>query len=240
MVKSVLNVQIKAKIGTFDIDVSFNAEPEIVSLLGPSGSGKSSILNCIAGLRKPDSGFISCGDSVFFDSAKRICMPAQQRQCAYVLQNLALFPHLDVAQNISFGIEKLPASTRAKRLSELLDLVKLQGLERRKISQLSGGQLQRVALARALAPQPKLLLLDEPFSALDAELRDELGQELQILQKQFAIPILLVTHSKAEALRLAKTAIQLKDGRVQSIGSALELSGDERTVFSDQSVQFSW
>jgi len=241
MVSSALNVNIQAKIGSFEIDVSFALDSEIVSLIGPSGSGKSSILNCIAGLRRPDTGTIICGDSLFFDSEKNVSVPPQKRSCAYVLQNLALFPHMDVAQNICFGIEKLPLAIREKRLAELLALVKLEGLERRKISQLSGGQLQRVALARALAPQPKVLLLDEPFSALDSELRAELGQELLSLQEQLAIPVLLVTHSKAEAMRLSKTAIQLQEGRVKSIGSALEL-GKEPAAFHNQSqsVRFSW
>jgi molybdate transport system ATP-binding protein len=209
-------------------------------LTGPSGSGKSTILNCVSGLRRPDRGSIRCGESTFFDAAKSVNLHPQKRKCGYVLQNLALFPHMNVAANICYGIDKSPREHQQERLSELLALVKLEGMESRAISQLSGGQLQRVALARALAPAPQLLLLDEPFSALDPELREELGSELTALQANLDIPVLLVTHSRAEAMRLGRTLIVMEHGKITASGHPQEIAMESTTIVNGSSVQFSW
>lgn len=232
-----LAVDIEAKIGAFSLKLNFELQQQIGVLAGPSGSGKSSILNCIAGLSKLERGKISCDDQIFFDSEKQINTRPQDRRCGYLLQNLGLFPHLNVKENICYGIDKMAQKDQKTRLDELLSLVKLSGLAERRISQLSGGQLQRVALARALAPDPRLLLLDEPFSALDTELKEELGQELKSLQHDLKIPVLLVTHSKTEALMLADIIIFIENGKLVKKGHADEMG---KSVTLGSEIQFSW
>lgn len=240
MVSQALSVDIRAEIGSFNLEVNFKVDSGITVLTGPSGSGKSSILNSVAGLRRPERGVICCGQRIFFDSEKGINLAAQSRKCGYVLQNLALFPHMNVGANICYGIDKMPREKQKERLNELLSLVKLSGMEKRSVSQLSGGQLQRVALARALAPGPDLLLLDEPFSALDAELREELGNELKAMQAKLGIPVLLVTHSRVEAIQLAETLILLEEGKIKALGPARHLASGATACVLDSSVQFSW
>lgn len=234
--KQELTVDIRAKFGTFQLDVNFTVNSGITVLTGSSGSGKSSILNCVAGLHRPESGRISSGMVNFFGSEKGINLPPQERKIGYVLQSLALFPHMNVAANVCYGIDGMPRSEQSGKLAELLALVKLSGLEKRSISQLSGGQLQRVALARALARGPDLLLLDEPFNALDADLREELGQELKTMQENLHIPVLMVTHSKAEAIQLAETIIFIEHGKVKATGAPCDFT--EATL--ESSSLFSW
>ncbi|MBX9720481.1 MAG: ATP-binding cassette domain-containing protein, partial [Candidatus Obscuribacterales bacterium] len=160
MVAEFLTVNIQLQIGSFHLAVDFSVPSGITVITGASGSGKSTVLNCLAGLRKPNKGIISCGEQVFFDSEKAVNVQPQGRNCGYVLQNLALFPNLNISQNICYGIDRQTKHEQQERLNKLLALVKLEGMEKREISALSGGQLQRVDLARALAPRPKLLLLD--------------------------------------------------------------------------------
>ena len=234
-----LSIDISAKLGSFHLEMALELPSGISVISGASGSGKSSLLNCIAGLRKPERGRIVCKQEIFFDSAKSINMPVQKRRCGYLLQRLALFPHMNVAANICFGIDSLPQADQQKRLLELLSLVKLNGLQDRKLKELSGGQLQRVALARALAPNPQLLLLDEPFSNLDPELREELSEELKSLQRQLGIPVLLVTHSRAEAVLLADKIVLVQDGKVCSQQEAGELRSGKPALI-DSSTRFSW
>jgi molybdate transport system ATP-binding protein len=236
LVSRKLMIDVHARIGGFHLEASFHVDSGITVLTGPSGSGKSSILNCVAGLRRPERGRICCGEKVFFDFEKGVNLSPQSRKCGYVLQSAALFPHMNVAQNICYGIDGLPQQKQQSRLAELLDLTKLCGLEKRAVSELSGGQAQRVALARALAPGPDLLLLDEPFNALDAELREELGQELKAVRTKLDIPVLLVTHSKSEAMQLAETIVVLDHGRIRESGAPRDLSEPE----IESSTQFSW
>jgi molybdate transport system ATP-binding protein len=240
LVSQALIIAIHARIGSFHLDVDFKVSSGITVLTGPSGSGKSSILNCVAGLRRPERGLICCGERTFFDSEKSINLPPRDRKCGYVLQNLALFPHMNVAGNVCYGIDKLPREKQKERLDELLALVKLSGLERRSILELSGGQLQRVALARALAPGPDLLLLDEPFNALEAELREELGQELKTMQMALGIPVLMVTHSRAEAIQLAETLVVMDHGKVKEVGTPCDLAAGAALSLDGSSVGFSW
>ncbi len=175
----------------------------VVALTGPSGAGKTTLLRCLAGLERPESGFIQAGEQVWFDAGRSICLGPQSRDVGFLFQDYALFPHLRVAANIAYGLGHLPAREREARVGELLDRFGLAGLGDRRIREISGGQQQRVALARALARKPRLLLLDEPLSALDAGLRAELRRELARILSGLDIPVLLVTHDPAEADELA-------------------------------------
>ena len=173
---------------------------EIVALLGPSGSGKSSLLRCIAGVQQPAAGVIS------WDGADITTTPAHRRRIGLVFQDALLFPHRDVGANVGFG---LPSEGRQERVAELLDLVGLAGFERRDVATLSGGEAQRVALARALAPRPRLLLLDEPFGALDRDLRDRLAVDVRTLLRAQGTPAIHVTHDREEAALIADRIVQL-------------------------------
>lgn len=188
--------------------VGISVQPtEIVALLGPSGSGKSSLLRCIAGVQVPDTGRILWNDEDITGT------PAHLRRIGLVFQDPLLFPHRDVAGNISFGLEhsRTPTTLRRERIAELLELVGLSGFESRDVATLSGGEAQRVALARALAPSPRLLLLDEPFGALDRDLRDRLAADVRDLLHAQGIPALHVTHDHAEAELAADRILTLAD-----------------------------
>jgi len=205
-----LDINIEKRLGDFSLRARFVIGAEILVLFGASGVGKTITLNCIAGLATPASGTIRLGERVLFDSATRVNVPPRARHIGYVFQNYALFPHLTVRENIAFGLRgKAPART-----DEMLELVGLTTLAHRYPAQLSGGQQQRVALARALAPQPALLLLDEPFSALDAPTRMQLRGELLNLQRTLKIPTVFVTHDLGEAYFLADKLAVMADGKI--------------------------
>ena len=189
-----LFVDIQKQLGAFRLDVRFTAENGVTCLLGASGCGKSMTLKCIAGIEKPDKGRIELDGRVLFDSEKHINLPPQQRRVGYLFQNYALFPNMSVRQNILCGLcrEKNRAA-KEHRADEMIALMQLEGLENHKPHQLSGGQQQRVALARILVSDPQLLLLDEPFSALDGHLRDALKIELRDLLHRFGREVLMVT-----------------------------------------------
>lgn len=200
--------------------VSFTAkENGITSLLGPSGSGKSTILRLVAGLETPDGGRIILGGKDVTN------VPVRERNIGFVFQNYALFKHMTVAENIAFGltVKKRPKDEIEARVQELLGLVQLRGYDRRLPNQLSGGQRQRVALARALAPSPSVLLLDEPFGALDTKVRIELREWLHMLHDETRVTTLLVTHDQEEALELSEHVVLLKDGKVEQAGTPDDL-----------------
>jgi molybdate transport system ATP-binding protein len=195
----------------------------ITVLFGPSGCGKSTTLRCLAGLERPQSGLIRCGPAVWFDADQALCFSPQRRDIGFLFQDYALFPHLTVAQNIAYGLGGQPHGQKQRRLAEMLELFQLAGLEQRYPRQISGGQQQRVALARVLARRPRLLLLDEPLSALDAPTREELRPELRRLLRGGNIPVVLVTHDRIEAMALADQLIVMDQGRIQQQGTMAEV-----------------
>lgn len=204
---------------SFLLDVDFEAGDEMVVLFGRSGSGKTTTLRCIAGLETPDAGSIAVNGKAYYDSRSSINLQPQYRRPGYVFQNYALFPHMDVKQNIVYGLKGWNRIQKEGRMHEMLRLLHIEGLEDRYPSQLSGGQKQRVALARALAPKPGILLLDEPFSALDMVVRMRLRERIKLIQKELGIPVLFITHSPEEAFSLADRVVVLHEGKVHQAGS---------------------
>ena len=209
----VLSVDIEKTLGDFHLRVRFEAEREIMALLGASGCGKSMTLKCIAGIQRPDRGRIVLGDRVLFDSEAGINLPPQKRRVGYLFQQYALFPNMTVEQNILAGARGGTRPERRATVAEMVRTFRLEGLEKLRPSQLSGGQQQRVALARILAGQPELLLLDEPFSALDEHLKWQLELELSDTLKAFPGGVLFVSHSRDEVYRLCDTVCVLTDGK---------------------------
>ena len=206
-------------------NVSFTLNgSSVVALLGPSGCGKTTLLHLIAGLLETDSGTISLGGNmVDSGGTSGQSTPAHLRRVGVVFQDFALFPHLNVADNVAFGINRLPRPQRHRRVDELLDLVRLGGFGQRFPHELSGGEQQRVALARALAPSPLLLLLDEPFANLDRSLREDLRVELAELLRATNVPSLLVTHDHVDALVVADRIIVMNNGQIVQDGDPVEV-----------------
>jgi molybdate transport system ATP-binding protein len=204
------------------LDLSLDGEPVTV-LFGPSGSGKTTLLRCLAGLDRPDAGRVHFGAETWFDAAARVFVPPQERGVGFLFQDYALFPHLTVAGNVGYGLSSLGRREREERVREVARLLRIEDLLRRRPGQISGGQRQRVALARALAPRPRLLLLDEPLSALDAPTREELRGELRRLLEKAAVPALLVTHDRVEALALGDRMAVLAEGSVRQVGTVQEV-----------------
>ena len=192
---------------------------ELLALVGASGSGKTTLLRAVAGLYRPTAGHIACGGEIWFDAARRLSLPPQRRRVGLVFQDYALFPHLTALGNVMVALDHLPARARRKEAAEWLARVHLSGLEARYPGQLSGGQRQRVALARALARRPRVLLLDEPFSAVDQVTRRRLQRELAMLREAIRIPIVLVTHDLDEAAALADRLCVLHGGRSLQTGT---------------------
>ncbi len=207
-----LETRIRDKVGKFSLDVSFEMNREIGVLFGPSGSGKSLTLRCLVGLRKTAEGTILLGGKTLLDSAKGVCVTPHRRRMGLLFQDLALFPHMTVLENVLFGCESPRSAEARAKAREWLARVRLESYGSRYPSQLSGGQKQRVALARALAAQPELLLLDEPFSALDGPLRRNLRRELRELQAQAGIPILYVTHQVEDLCALGDRVFFIEKG----------------------------
>ncbi|HDL85073.1 MAG TPA: ABC transporter ATP-binding protein, partial [Candidatus Acetothermia bacterium] len=199
------------------------AEGEILALLGPSGCGKTTTLRLIAGFDRPDQG------TIVLHGRDLLPLPPEKRKIGFVFQNYALFPHMTVAQNIAYGIRYAPRHT--ERVRELIVLVDLSGLERRYPRELSSGQCQRVALARALAPQPRLLLLDEPLSALDAKLRESLRREIRRIQQEVKLATLHVTHDQDEAMAISDRMAVMHAGRIEQIGTPSEIYSHPESAF---------
>jgi len=187
-------------------------------LFGPSGCGKTTLLRCLAGLERPHVGFIRFDGETWFDASQRVYRRPEQRDVGFMFQDYALFPHLTIFRNVAFGLRNLDALQRQRRVGALLERFQLTGLEQRYPHQISGGQQQRVALARAIARQPRLLLLDEPLSALDSTLRDEMRTQLRRHLGDFAIPVVLVTHDRTEAIALGDQIVVMEGGRICQSG----------------------
>jgi ABC-type Fe3+/spermidine/putrescine transport system ATPase subunit len=200
-------------------------EREIVTLLGPSGCGKTTTLRMIAGLEAADSGSIYFGERPIVDSGRRISVQPDKRGIGMVFQSYAIWPHMTVGQNVAFPlkVQKYPKAEIAERVARALALVGMDGYQKRPGPLLSGGQQQRVALARALAPEPRVLLLDEPFSNLDAKLREQMRLEVKLLQKRLGIAVIFVTHDQVEALSLSDQIAIMKQGRIQQLGRPMDL-----------------
>ena len=192
----------------------------ITVLFGSSGAGKTTILRCLAGLERPDAGTIHFGGQCWFEAGRNFSLPARKRKTGFVPQDYALFPHLTVARNIGYGLDQMSAPERERRVTEHLSWLGLAGLAGRRPGELSGGQQQRVALARAVVRRPELLLLDEPFAALDTPARLRLRGELRTLLRQTGIPTVLVTHDRHEALALGDEVVVLHGGRNVQQGAA--------------------
>lgn len=218
------------RLEAFPLAVDFHAGNEAVALLGASGSGKSMTLKCIAGVETPDRGRIVLDGRVLFDSEKGVNLPPQERKVGLLFQNYALFPTMSVQQNILCGLRHLPKAARGSRCAALIRRFHLEGLEKRLPGQLSGGQQQRAALARILVGKPRILMLDEPFSALDSYLREEVEGEVGSLLANFAGTALLVTHNRDEAYRLCKEMIVLNEGQVLRAGKTKEVFADPQSV----------
>ena len=224
-----LSVEISKKVNCFTLEATFTAGNENLGLLGASGCGKSMTLKCIAGIETPDEGRIVLDDRVLFDSDQKINIPPQQRKVGYLFQNYALFPNMTVAENIGAGVK---GNTDAKRIliKENIRRFFLEGLENKRPHQLSGGQQQRVALARILASEPDILMLDEPFSALDSNLKWNLEQELMELLSAFSGTTILVSHNRNEIYRFCDKVAVLNNGKIDTLSKKQELFNNPETV----------
>ena len=222
-----LSVDIEKTLGDFHLRVKFEAENRVLALLGASGCGKSMTLKCIAGIERPDRGVITLDGTTLFDSGRGVNLPPQRRRVGYLFQQYALFPNMTVEQNIAVGVRD---RRRAREeTAEAIAAMRLEGLERKRPHQLSGGQQQRVALARILVNRPEVLLLDEPFSALDSHLRFQLEQELRGAIRRFGKTVLLVSHNRDEVFRLSDEVAIMHDGRIETTGEKKAVFANPRT-----------
>ena len=225
-----LEVAIEKQVSCFRLAVEFTADGAPLGLLGPSGSGKTMTLRAIAGLEKPDRGRIVLQGRVLFDSERGIDLPARERRIGLLFQNYALFPHLTVAENIAFGLRRVPRPERTRRVAEQLAATHLTNLAGRYPASLSGGEQQRVALARALAVEPAALLLDEPFSALDTHLRSALERQLRETLETYRGSTLFVSHNLEEAYRVCEELVVLARGGVAARGPKEEIFRQPQTL----------
>jgi molybdate transport system ATP-binding protein len=228
IISPMLTAQIRKGRGTvgaasFSLDVTIEVPPGITILFGVSGAGKSTLLDCLAGLVQPDAGRISVGEDLLFDSSARINISPQHRRIAYVFQSLALFPHLTVEQNVSYGLSNFRAQERRESVAAILNAFGVEKLSRQKPGEISGGEKQRIALARSLVTEPRVLLLDEPLTGLDSELKSAIIDDLRAWNAARRIPILYVTHSRDEVDALGERVIALDSGRVVSVGAPMDV-----------------
>ena len=224
-----IEVSIKKKFEGFTLDVDLYNNNQKMGILGASGSGKSMTLKCIAGVEKPDKGRIVLNGKVLFDSEKKINLPSQERKVGYLFQNYALFPTMNVAENIGIGIKK-PKDIKRQMVAAKIKEFRLEGLEKRYPSEISGGQQQRVALARMLSADPDVIMLDEPFSALDSFLKEVLQQQLLDILADYHGDIIMVSHSRDEVYRFCERLMVVDQGRTIVVGDTEEVFENPRRV----------
>jgi molybdate transport system ATP-binding protein len=217
-----LEVEIEHRLGAFALGLAFTAGPGLTALFGRSGSGKTSIVNIIAGLVRPERGRVVVDGTVLLDTAQGIAVPKHQRRVGYVFQEARLFPHLTVRQNLLFGRWFTPSGERRSTLEQIVSLLGIEALLERRPSALSGGEKQRVAIGRALLASPRLLLMDEPLAALDAPRKEEILPYIERLRDETKLPIVYVSHSVAEVTRLATTVVLMAEGRAVAVGPVAE------------------
>ncbi len=215
--------RLRAGSAPFVLDVSLQFPAGITILFGPSGAGKSTLLDCIAGLALPSSGRIVAGEDVFYDSQRAVNLPPQLRRIAYVFQTLALFPHMTAEENVAYGLDGMPREERSSRVDEILKAFRVDKLRDQKPSEVSGGERQRIALARSLVTQPRVLLLDEPLTGLDAELKAAIVDDLRAWNAARRIPILYVTHTREEVDALGERVIAMDRGHMVSEGTPMQV-----------------
>ena len=220
-----LEMDVSARLGDFDISAKLSCQTSgIVALFGRSGAGKTSLVNMIAGLTRPERGRIAVNGTVMFDSETGIDLPSEKRRLGYVFQEGRLFPHMSVRSNLTYGYKRAPHGERQIGIDQVVGLLGLESLLARRPNDLSGGEKQRVALGRALLANPRLLLMDEPLAALDQPRKDEVLPFIERLRDNLSVPIVYVSHSMAEIVRLADTLVLISDGQVEAIGTLEELT----------------
>ncbi|MFR7417312.1 sulfate/molybdate ABC transporter ATP-binding protein [uncultured Megasphaera sp.] len=224
-----IDISVYKNWGSFTLDVALHHQGGILGILGASGCGKSKTLQCVAGIETPDEGHISVGGRIFFDRKRGIDVPVARRRVGYLFQHYALFPNMTVEENIRCGVRSSTRDLARKQVKSMMERMRLTGLEGQKPAELSGGQQQRVALARILVNEPDILLLDEPFSALDSYLKEKVITELKALLAEFPKDVILVTHSRDEAYQLCHSIAVLDGGRVSAVGPTKELFANPRS-----------
>lgn len=224
-----LSVDLSQKLPSFTLDISFQAPPGVTVLFGGSGSGKTTVVNAVAGLMRPEAGRVALNDRVLFDLERGVWLPPHRRRVGYVFQEGRLFPHLTVRQNLLYGRWFAPKGAAQEDFDRIAAMLGIEPLMTRHTGDLSGGEKQRVAIGRALLSSPELILADEPLAALDAARKEEILPYFERLRDEVKIPVLYVSHSASEVARLATSVVVLKDGKVQRQGTAAE-------VFADASV----
>jgi molybdate transport system ATP-binding protein len=214
----------------FVLDLEFRAAAGVTALFGPSGSGKTLTLDCIAGFMRPDEGRVILDDDILFDGATQVNLPPQARNCGYVFQSYALFPHMTLRENLVFAAERRPRLERHRRVNEMLERFRLTDVAGRRPHEVSGGQRQRCSIARALIGAPRVLLLDEPTQGLDAPLRAEFYEVLRSVRADFKTPVLLVSHDLDECFELGEEMLILRDGRIAQSGTPAQILEQPATV----------
>ena len=237
MSKELLKVNIQKKLKEFDLNVDFELKKGCLGILGPSGCGKSMTLKSVAGIVNPDNGVISLttnDETVYYDSNEKINLKPQKRNVGYLFQNYALFPNMTVEENVAIG---LPKDYDEKRLTDMIKRFRLEGLEKRYPRELSGGQQQRVGIARALAASPAILLMDEPFSAVDEITRTQLQKEMKEIHEKTKITVMFVTHDIREALYLADKVLVMQNGIVHQFDTPNEVLNHPATPFVEKLLE---
>ncbi len=231
-----LDIRIKRRLGDFALDAAFQSESGVTALFGRSGSGKTTVVNAIAGLVRPDEGVITVNGVCLFDAAQGVDLPVPQRRVGYVFQEGRLFPHLTVRANLRYGYELAKPAERQVGFDHVVGLLGLEALLERRPGNLSGGEKQRVAIGRALLASPRLLLMDEPLAALDQARKREVLRYIAALHKEISVPIVFVSHAVEEVVQLAETVVLMADGRVVASGAVSQVMG--RADLRAQGVAF--